>query len=70
MSVITHQFYNVKCDRCGAILNDEWWVPDMCDFDEDYQEQDWKEINGKDYCPDCYYYDDDDEIKVKDNETD
>jgi hypothetical protein len=59
--------YTVVCDSCGK---------DSCEgseyagySDKDYaidvaRDGDFVRIEGNDYCPDCYEYDDDDELKV------
>lgn len=54
--------YQAVCDGCGGLLKnsltkrtivfeDEEWLRATC------SEFDWREINGKLYCPDCYEYD-------------
>ena len=55
------EMYQCVCDRCGkAFVDDNYnycaWV------DENYaseaaNENGWTNIDGKDYCPDCYEYD-------------
>lgn len=56
----------VTCDGCGADLAEhldfaffaardaEMWMADS----------DWRVIDGSDYCPDCYRWDDDDNLVV------
>ncbi len=60
--------YTVICDSCGkdscaeteyAGWNDEGYAVD-CACDDD-----WIQEGKKDYCPDCYEYDDDGEIIIK-----
>ena len=54
--------YQAVCDRCGGlfknsltsraiVFEDEEWLRATC------SELDWREIDGKLYCPDCYEYD-------------
>ena len=62
------KMFTVICDNCGE---------DVCDG-EDYscwgeighvkdiaKESDWEEMDGKDYCPDCYEYDEEDNLIIK-----
>lgn len=60
--------YFLTCDRCGEEFDDNCYHYDSRTLEFSARESEWKEIGGKWYCPDCYYYDDDDEIKVRDNE--
>ena len=48
--------YIAKCDRCGEILQDGEIVA-WADTDEAQrmaEESEWREINGRLLCPDCY----------------
>ncbi len=52
--------YMVFCDRCGKYFQNDNGVcayPDS-DIEVEALESEWREINGKHYCPDCYEYDD------------
>lgn len=51
------EMFTIICDNCGkdgledsdfAAYNDKDIVKEMV------HEEDWQEIEGKDYCPDCY----------------
>lgn len=53
-------FYNIKCDYCGCLLDTEMWHSDPSTLD--VHSCDWVEVNGKHYCPDCYYYDSNDKL--------
>ena len=41
-----------------------WSDPDTIKMT--YDEEGWKNLGGKDYCPDCWSWDDDDNIVTKD----
>ena len=58
--------YNVKCDCCGNFANEEEWVADETAAKQDAEYYDFLHLGGKDYCPDCYHYDDNDRIITKD----
>ena len=52
-------YYDIICDRCDKSLTDE---SEMRYLDKDIalkfaEQSDWIEINGKNYCPDCYELD-------------
>lgn len=69
MATVKEYFYNVKCDHCGAILDDEYWVnepyePRLCDSYEG-----WRMLGKKDYCPNCWHYDDNDNIVTADGKV-
>lgn len=64
----TVEMYTVICDGCGKDVNkgEEY----SCWNDEGYAretaiEADWHEDDDKHYCPDCYSYDDDGEVILK-----
>ena len=65
MSIVKEYFYNVKCDRCGKLANEELWGNDVAFAKEDADESGFIEVDGKHYCPDCYTIDDEDNIVVK-----
>lgn len=62
------EMYTIVCDNCGvdiASMQDY-----SCWHDSDYAEQnadesDWIKEGDKHYCPDCFSYDDDDNIIIK-----
>lgn len=60
--ILTKQFHNLKCDSCGAILQDEWYSVDEVKLAAN--ECGWIEDKGKHYCPDCYSYDDKDNLVI------
>ena len=52
-------YYDIICDRCDKSLTDE---SEMRYLDKDIalkfaEQSGWIEINGKNYCPDCYELD-------------
>lgn len=53
--------YSVICDRCGKTFGEDdgiiAWV-DECTTREQAMESEWIEIGDKQYCPDCYEFDD------------
>jgi hypothetical protein len=56
--------YTVICDRCGADHNADadWSAWNDKDYAVDCAKEDlWEEIDGKHYCPDCYFWDDEDD---------
>ena len=53
--------FTVICDRCQKDHNkgNEVCGYNNSSFAEDCAtDDDWKEIEGKHYCPECYFYDD------------
>lgn len=69
MSVVKEYFYNVQCDRCGKLANEEYWRSDADFAKEEAQESSFVEVSGKHYCPECYTIDDDDNIVIKGEES-
>ena len=66
--IITEVFYAVKCDRCGKVYDgaDYGYYNDMDSSLEYAKEDDWVEIGGKHYCPNCYVIDEDtEEVKKR-----
>lgn len=60
--------YSYICDRCGKdSANDQENVGwnDKGYAWECAADDDWEQIDDKEYCPDCYERDDDDELIVK-----
>ena len=62
---ISEIVYNVKCDACGYILDDENLYPDE-ELPTIMEEDGWKHLGDKDYCMDCWTWDDDNNIITKD----
>lgn len=60
--------YTVICDRCGKDSCDNTgysgWNDKVYALDQAYDGW-FIEIDGKDYCEDCHYYDDEDNLKAK-----
>ncbi len=66
--IIAEVFYGVKCDRCGTVYDgaDYGYYNDMDSALEYAKEDEWLEIGGKHYCPDCYVVDEDtEEVKKR-----
>ena len=64
--------YKIICDSCGKQFETIEGFSCYCDdpkgdlIEEASDSADWMEFNGRHYCPDCYSYDDDDNIVTKD----
>lgn len=64
--------YKIVCDCCGETFeNANGNVcyaddPDGSLIESDVPDSDWIIVGDKHYCPDCYEYDDDDNIVTKD----
>lgn len=66
MAQVTKTMLNLRCDCCGALLDPEqYWVEQEA-IDLMAQESGWRQLGGRDYCHDCWNYDDDDHIVCKD----
>ena len=52
-------YYDIICDRCGkSLINEsETYYPDKDSALTVAEQSGWMDINGKDYCPDCYELD-------------
>ncbi len=60
--------YTAVCDECGQQLNvgDEIIAWNDKGYAEDIaMDSDWVTDNDKHYCPDCYYYDEDDKLIIQ-----
>ena len=63
--------YTVVCDSCGKDVNED--AEYSCWNDKGYAEDiamdsDWVTDGDKHYCPDCYHYNEDDDLIIKSNE--
>ncbi len=68
MSYIKQYFHNIKCDRCGTLLDEEMWHHEKDTLESFLEDNGFIEHKGKHYCIDCYDYDDEDNIKIKSND--
>ena len=62
------KMYTVLCDNCGKDVNKdaEYSAWNEKVFAEDIaMEADWIKENDNHYCPDCFTYDDDDNLLIK-----
>lgn len=66
MSIIKEYFYNIECDVCGCLCDDELWTADSQGAQEKADENGWLKLGGKDYCPKCWKYDEGDNIIIAD----
>lgn len=71
MSIIEITMYTAKCDNCGkeGVEGSDYAGWNDKDYaEEEATESDWEKGDDNDalYCPDCYYYDDNGDFKVKD----
>lgn len=58
--------YIAVCDACGKACDDEYagWT-DAFTAKEEAEYADWKEIDRKLYCPECYEWNDEGELVVR-----
>ena len=63
---VKEYFFNRQCDCCGAILDDELWHNEKSTLNDVASESDWQRLEGRDYCRDCWEWDDEDHIITKD----
>lgn len=72
MSIKEQTFYAVECDMCGkicaseAIDGHEYWN-DLSWAEQCATDSDWVKQDDMHYCPDCYIYDDEDNLVIKHN---
>ena len=66
MSLMKEYFFNIKCDVCGCLCDDELWNTDIRRIKEIAVETGWIKLGGKDYCQDCWKYDENDNIMTSD----
>jgi hypothetical protein len=62
------KMFTVVCDNCGKDSNEgteySCWA-DESQAKEMASNADWIEEDDKDYCPECFSYDDDDNLIIK-----
>ena len=66
MSLMKEYFYNIKCDVCGCLCNEESWQASPEFLSYEAEESEWLRLGGKDYCPDCWEYDENGDIVTAD----
>ena len=66
MSLVKDYFYNIECDACGCLCDDELWKVDKQGAQETADENGWKKLGEKNYCPKCWKYDENDNIITAD----
>ena len=65
--IVGRQFYNIQCDHCGKLLDEEtWWGEKDLVEGLILDESGWIECDGRHYCDGCWSRDDDDNIVTKD----
>jgi hypothetical protein len=65
--IIERKFQNIKCDHCGALLDEEMWCDDPDALRGILSECGWIECDGgRHYCDECWRHDDDDNIVTDD----
>ena len=62
------KMFTIVCDSCGKNVNDD--TDYSCWNDKSYneeirQEAGWEKVDDEHYCIDCFEYDDDDELVIK-----
>lgn len=64
--ILKKAFYNIKCDCCGQIFDDENYWDDIDGLESMLHNSSWKITeDGMHYCPECYEYDDNDFLVTK-----
>ena len=53
MSLVKEYFYNIECDACGCLCDDELWKADSQGAQETADESGWQKLGEKNYCPKC-----------------
>lgn len=66
MSLVKEYFYNIECDACGCLCDDELWMADSQGAQETADESGWQKLGEKNYCPKCWKYDENDNIITAD----
>ena len=62
------KMFTIVCDSCGKDVNDD--TDYSCWNDEGYNEEirqyaGWEKVDDEHYCTDCFEYDDNDELIIK-----
>lgn len=60
------EFYNIECDHCGAMLDEECWWESQEILENMLDEYSWRKLGDRHYCDDCWEYDENDNIVTKD----
>lgn len=63
--IVQATFYNEKCDICGSLADEEMWQNEPIRSNLECGSH-WQHLGDKDYCPDCWHYDDNDNIVTAD----
>lgn len=69
MALLKEYFYNIECDHCHALANEEMWNNEPVRDDIIPCDEHWQHLGGKDYCPKCWHWDDDDHIVTADGKV-
>lgn len=65
---ISEKFYNIKCDICGALVDEDTWQGDIQFIKE--SAEGWKQLeDGRHICPSCHTHEDDDSLTLKTGEV-
>nr|DAH93622.1 MAG TPA: hypothetical protein [Bacteriophage sp.] len=64
--LIKEYFYNIECDCCKTLADDSSWCADPEGAKEVADDNSWRTLGGKHYCPKCWHYGDDDNIYTND----
>ena len=66
--ILKVEMFTVRCDNCGKLSGDDaeysCWNDESTALDM-ASESDWIIEDDKHYCPDCYSYNDEDELTLK-----
>jgi hypothetical protein len=68
--IIKETFYGVECDACGKLFEGyeySFWSDENYAL-ENATDSEWIKDDKKHYCPDCYSYDDNDNLIIKTKE--
>lgn len=66
--VVSEIFYGIECNRCRRMYEgseDHEYFSDEFQAEESAEENDWKTIGHRHYCPNCYTEDKDGNVVVK-----
>lgn len=64
--LIKEYFYNIECDCCKTLADDSLWCADPEGAKEVADDNSWRTLGGKHYCPKCWHYDDNDNVCTND----